>query len=121
MSINVSTKFDQDILRVVAQGKDENLNDVKEYGLNVINQAISFGCRKILCDERELEYNLSTIDAFESAKFISENAPKVAKVALVCNPKYLPDAKFWETVSLNRGLTIKVFTKIEEAEDWLNL
>lgn len=119
MSIIIDFKVFDDILKVTASGKDESVEEVKDYGIKVIEQAITSNCRKILCDERELEYNLSTIDTFESAKFISENAPKVAKAALVCNHKNLPDAKFWETVSFNRGLTVKVFTSIEEAESWL--
>lgn len=121
MAINVTFKNKGDILLVTASGKDESLEDVEEYGMKVIEQGILSNCRKILCDEINLEYNLSTIDTFESAKFISENAPKVCKVALVSNPKNLPDAKFWETVTFNRGLTVKVFTDKSEAEVWLKL
>ncbi len=121
MAINVTFKIKDDILFVTASGKDDSLEEVEEYGMKVLGQGILSNCRKILCNEIDLEYNISVIDTYESAKFISENAPKICKVALVCNPKNLSDAKFWETVSFNRGLTVKVFTDISEAESWLNL
>lgn len=120
MAISVKFEFKENFLKVISSGKDENLEEVKEYGIKVLKKAILTDSKKVLIDERELEHNLSTFDTFESAKFITENTPKFAKVALVCNHKNLPDAKFWETVSFNRGLTVKVFTDIQEAEVWLN-
>jgi hypothetical protein len=41
------------------------------------------------------------------------------KAAVICGVESLPDAEFWETVSKNRGLVVKVFTSIEEAENWI--
>lgn len=75
---------------------------------------------KILCEETELEYNLSTLDTFDSVKFISDNTTSIVRVALVCNSNNFPDAQFWESVTFNRGLTVKVFIETEQAEKWLN-
>lgn len=119
MAINYSFSVSGKFLRVTATGKDESLEEVENYGMAIIKAAVSSACTSILCDERKLIYNLGTIDTFESAKFISENAPKVAKVAVVCRAQDYSDAVFWETVAVNRGLQVKMFKKVDDAEQWL--
>jgi hypothetical protein len=58
-------------------------------------------------------------DTYEAAKTISEQAPHVAKVAIVCNPEQYKDASFWETVVVNRGLQARACRTIEDAKFWL--
>ena len=120
MAIHYSFFPEEGFLRVKATGRDENLNEVIEYGMAIINKALEINATRILCNEVELEYELSTVSTFTAGKFISEHAPKVAKVAVVCNIRFLPDARFWEDVTHNRGLQTGVFTDIAEAEAWLN-
>jgi hypothetical protein len=120
MAIHYSFFREEGLLRVKATGRDENLDAVIEYGMAVIPQALEIQATHSLCDETELEYNLSTISTFVAGKFIAEHAPRVAKVAIVCNIRCLPDARFWEDVTHNRGLQTGVFTDIGEAKDWLN-
>lgn len=119
MAINYTIEADDGLLRVVAAGKDDNLRQVKDYGFAVLSAALSSRCTKVLCDERELIYSLGTFDSFESAKYISELAPDIAKVAIVCRPENIEDADFWETVAVNRGLHVRVFKTLAEAESWL--
>ena len=119
MAINYDFNIDNKVLRVKATGKDDNLDQVIEYGMAIIKAALSDGCMKILCDETELVYALGTFDTFEAARFISEHAPDVAKVAIVCSPENIIDADFWETVAVNRGLYVKVFKNMADAENWL--
>ena len=51
----------------------------------------------------------------ETTAFISF----LVKIALVCNPENMSDGKFFETVTQNRGLMVKVTTDMEEAVAWL--
>lgn len=120
MAIKYNFAINSNLLRVKALGKDDNLGQVIEYGFAIIQYALSTGCSRILCDETELEYTLGTLDTFESAKFISENAPRIAKVAIVCKSEQIQDAQFWETVAVNRGVSVKVFKGMREAEEWIN-
>lgn len=106
-------------LKVIASGIDDNLSQVQEYAQAVIEAAHKYQSLKILCDERLLNYNLSTIDTFELANFASQYAKFCRKIAIVCNPNSLEAGKFYETVSQNRGLTVKIFTDFSEAEEWL--
>ncbi len=119
MAIHYMIECYGNTLRVKATGKDDNLEKVENYGIAVLEAAISCGCAKVLCDETELEYSLDTFDSFESAKFIAEHAPKISKTAIVCKPSNSLDADFWETVAVNRGLQVKMCKTLDEAEEWL--
>jgi hypothetical protein len=111
--------LDGDTLLVKSSGFDESLEQVQAYGIAVIAACIRHGVTHVLCDDLDLEYRLGTVDTFQSAQFIAAQAPAVARVALVCNPKYIADARFWEDVAVNRGLTVRVFTEVEAARAWL--
>jgi hypothetical protein len=119
MAIEYSFRIEDDVLRVKATGKDDNVEQVIQYGLAIIEAATSYRCPKVLCDERELDYDLRTFETFEAAKLIAEQTPKVAKVAIVCKPEHMDEAEFWETVAVNRGLHVRVFHELEEAEEWM--
>ena len=120
MSITYKINVEEDILRVKASGKDDSLEDVKNYGMAILEAAITSGCVKVLCDETDLEYSLSNTETFESARYMAENAPKSGKLAIVCKREQMADGFFWETVAVNRGLKVKTCQSPEEAEDWLN-
>lgn len=119
MTIEYQIVPEGSLLRVTASGRDDNLEEVKNYGMAIIDAALTNHCTRVLCDESQLEYRLSTIENYESAEFIARKAPHVGKVAIVYNPTYLKDARFWETVAVNRGLTVCFFKTLEEAEAWL--
>jgi hypothetical protein len=46
---------------------------------------------------------------------------KIFKVAVVSRPEQLDRNKFGETVARNRGVNVRVFTTVEDAEKWLLL
>jgi len=106
-------------LKVVTKGKDDNSSDVKTYMDAIIQAVKDFKSKHVLCDERELQYSLSITDTYQLGEYISQHSSHLTKVAIVCNSKYVDDARFYETVATNRGMQIKVHTNIEEAEIWL--
>jgi len=119
MSIQYVFNDDFPLLRVKASGKDDDLEDVQNYGIAIIQSAVSSGCTLVLCDETDLEYTLGTFDTYQAATFLAEHAPKISKTAIVCKLQHMSDAAFWETVAVNRGLQVKVFKSLQEAEGWL--
>jgi hypothetical protein len=44
---------------------------------------------------------------------------KLAKVAVVVRPERLDPQRFGETAMRNRGVNARVFTSVEDAEEWL--
>ena len=120
MAITYQAEMREDgLLVITAAGRDENLQQVLDYGYSVIELAIEKKAKLILCDERNLEYALGTVDTFQAAQQIAERATKVARVAIVCGPNFLEDGKFWETVAVNRYLVVRVDTDFEKAKEWL--
>jgi hypothetical protein len=119
MAIDYFFKTEGNLLEVTASGFDGSLDEVQEYGMAIIQEALRGNHTLVLCDETRLEYRLGTLDTFKSAEFISEQAPKLARVAIVCNNQSFQDARFWETVVVNRGLSARFFKDISAARNWL--
>ncbi|NTW48619.1 MAG: hypothetical protein HGB19_02575 [Chlorobiales bacterium] len=119
MPITYEFEIDGDTLKVKAAGVDDSLDEVKQYGMAVIEATIQNGCVRVLCDERNLQYKLGTIDTFELAQHIVNSVPRVAKIALVCSADDIKDASFFETVVVNRGLMVKAFKELDAATAWL--
>jgi acetylglutamate synthase len=107
-------------LLVTTSGVDENLAEVQAYGMALIEAAAQNDATSALIDERGLIYRLTTVDSFISAEFIATSLPAVAKVAIVTSPANVDDAAFWETVAVNRGLTLRFFQDMDAAELWLD-
>jgi hypothetical protein len=110
---------DGDTLLVRAWGVDDSLEDVQGYGMAVIQACIESKCLRVLCDERDLEYRLGTIDTYRAAEFISQNVPRLVRVALVCLPEQIEDAAFWENVAVNRGMLARAFKDMDTARAWV--
>lgn len=121
MTINYSFRQENDLLLVRAWGMDECLEDVLKYGSSILEYLIGRDIKRVFCDERNLKYKLNTFDTFEAAKFIASQAPKVGKIAIVCNPEGAQDGSFWETVVINRGLQACVTSDIKKAASWLDI
>lgn len=119
MAIQYQFAVDGAILLVRAWGFDESLQDVQAYGMAVIRACHEHGVTSVLCDERDLEYRLSLVDTYEIATFISKNAPALMKAALVCHPRFLKPAQFWEEVAVNRFFHARFFTDPDQALAWL--
>ena len=119
MAIQHSVELKDNILYVKASGRDDDINDVIQYGEALIKAAVEMGATYVLCDETELEYAIGTLDTFQAAEYIAKAAPRVGRIAIVCHPRYAKDGKFWETVAVNRGLLVRMFTDTGEAEGWL--
>jgi hypothetical protein len=119
VAISYTIRAEGDLLRVTASGADDSLEEVLAYGKSVVDAASKQGSRRILCDERELEYRLGTLDTYAAAEAITQYAPRVVKTAIVCGPKSAPEGKFWEDVAVNRGLAVRVFQDLQAALAWL--
>jgi hypothetical protein len=119
MPIKHTISVNNDRLMVVATGTDDNLEEVKNYGMHILQAVIENQCKTVLCDERKLVYQLDTMDTFTLAETASEHAKMLEKIAVVCDSKYLHDGKFYETVARNRGLALLVTDNYEQAQNWL--
>ena len=119
MAIKYAFASKGDLLLVETSGFDESLEEVQQYGFAILNACIQGNHTLVFCNELNLEYRLGTFDTFQAAEFMAAQVPKLGKAAIVCNAKFIEDAKFWETVAVNRGLTVRVFKDAASARSWL--
>lgn len=119
MAIEYDYDVDGRLLSITAKGTDDNLEEVGNYARAVLGLSMKNNCNQIICDERELEYTLSTLDTFTLAESASREARNLDKIAIVCQQKQLRDGKFYETVSTNRGLSVFVTSSKDQAMEWL--
>jgi len=77
----------------------------------------------ILIEENLRGTGLGIFDIFEIVSEASDRTwPYVRRIAYIdVNPEHsLPDMKFAETVAVNRGVNIRVFASVRDAEQWLD-
>jgi hypothetical protein len=119
MSIKYWIRDESAFLRVTAAGICDDLDRLKEHVLAVNSAALSAGLTEVLVDERKMSYHLTTIDSFESGKFVARMSRFGITAAVVYNPDAESDSRFWETVAVNRGAMLRAFDDIDDAENWL--
>ena len=120
MAIQYTCKSDGDILLIKASGVSQDLEEAKRFSAAIAQTARVSGNLHVLCDESEVIYQIGLVDTYEAASYFAEQAPHLAKVAVVRPFEGFQDAKFWETVAVNRGLIARVFSDADQARQWLN-
>jgi len=86
----------------------------------VTDAARAAGVHKVLYDVRKATARLSTLERFDYASRIAKQF-RGLKVAFVVNEMVRDPNLFGETVALNRGANIRVFTVSAEAYRWLEV
>jgi hypothetical protein len=80
------------------------------------------GLRKVLVDMRSADPRVGMMDIFDLHAALFGRFSLGTRHAVVFSPEtYDPrNAKFGEDVAVNRGISVKTFTRIREATDWLD-
>jgi hypothetical protein len=101
-----------------------NNDDITQLTTEAIKSAQKHNVNNFLLDHRELIPDLSIIDIFcipkigQSLGFYNRG-----KLAVVYSESedFKDKFNFFDTVLFNRGYNIRLFTKIKEAEKWLDI
>ncbi|MFN8414116.1 MAG: hypothetical protein U0Z26_17180 [Anaerolineales bacterium] len=100
------------------------MDEAKDIISEMIQVSKQNNCLLILGDYREATMDLSVVEIYKLPTKISEAAAasKISefkiKRALVAD-KNSENFYFFETVTLNRGQSIKLFSDMDEAKEWL--
>ena len=87
---------------------------------DLANLIRTHGCYRLLNDLRDAEITSSTLEIYAMPRAIAKfKEANRCKRALVVSGR-LDNYRFLETVSLNIGQQLRIFTDIETAVDWLN-
>ena len=111
------------MIETVVQGKITS-SEAKEIISEIIHAATESDCFFCLTDYRQAIIDMSTSDIYNIPKIISNKQASTGlylknfKRAIVVE-KGLKDFQFLETVTLNMGQHIKLFTDMDEAKKWL--
>ncbi len=108
-------------LLVTGEGERNDLTSITEGTKKINESAAKFGTNFLLIDYRNVTYNVDLPQAYNIVKVYESQVPEIKKItiAAVGNPKNMELIKFWESISNRRGFRYKVFTAIEDAEQWL--
>jgi hypothetical protein len=118
MPYKVYYEEEGDYLSVTVEG-DFALSTLKDLAADVAKSIAQYGCNRILNDMRRAKLTTGTIEIYNMPKTASASGMNsYCKRALVVREKS-SDFHFLETVFLNQGHNVKMFTDIEEAMSWL--
>jgi hypothetical protein len=121
MAIHYSLEQRGEVLYFTGEGAEEGLEENRRILKMVVQACEEHNCRLVLLDDRRVQYTISIISLYELARSYKEVNifRQISKVALVSDLQYKEDNDFFETTSQNRGLNLRVFYDIEQAEAWL--
>lgn len=116
-ALTVSKKHNYLHAKVQGQNSEEN---VKRYLEEVVQECKDAKCRRLLIEEQLEGPRLGAFSVFEIA---SEGSFKTiglfSAIAYVDTRAEGESMLFTETAAVNRGLPIRVFQTVTEAEEWL--
>jgi hypothetical protein len=93
---------------------------INQFFLKVPDAARNSGTGKVLVDGRTAEGSFSTMQQYEYGSMLAKHF-KGIQVAIVVQKSLRDPTQFGETVALNRGAKVRVFTDLEAAKSWLGM
>ena len=118
MPYKINYEKDLDYIAITIEG-DFSLSPLKELAVDVDRSIDRYKCNRILNDMRPANLSKGAIDIYNMPKAARRAGIEIAcKRALVVREQST-DFHFLETVFLNQGHNVKMFTDINEAMHWL--
>ena len=107
-------------LHAIVTGRN-SVENVKQYLEEIRNACVACNCFRILIEERLEGPRLGTMDVFmivaEGSIKARGTIKELAYVDVNAEGDLMP---FAETVAVNRGMRVAVFSTVADAEKWLN-
>jgi hypothetical protein len=120
MAFEVYYDEEHDCLVGVFAGK-LNEASAEEYMKTFVEMASEHDCKFILNDLREAELDLNTFQLYVLPAVLDAAGIDRSWIRAIVMPiqlKQLADFRFFETVAINRGYQVKLFTDPDEAKNW---
>lgn len=90
-----------------------------EHLAQVLQACAEHQCQRVLLDHSRVKYSINVVLEHAMGVAIAEMVPINIKMVLVAPRSVPPHAPHLETVSINRGMPIRVFWDRSAAESWL--
>ncbi|HLB73492.1 MAG TPA: hypothetical protein VJJ98_05700 [Sedimentisphaerales bacterium] len=111
MAFEIRILSEFDIIELRLEGI-VNVEEFLEARSQICSLCEQHGPLNALLDMREMQFGISTTRIYEFASRIKH--PIGVGIALLCRPND-SDARFFETVAINNGVQIRLFTEYSEA------
>ena len=120
MSIDYTTKNKEKYLLVKSNGGSDDLAVNSDYARDITDICKQQGYSAMLIDERDREYMLNEVlDLYKLANFFQTLNVSNIRMAIVCQPQYLEQIRYFEKTTHDRGRNIKFFLDPDSAKRWL--
>ena len=104
-----------------------SLSDAETTFMRVLDALVQHQAKKVLIDGREITGEPETMERFYYGAFVADavadlkkrDVSDVPQFAYVLVEPVLDRYRFGETVAANRGMSVKAFDNLGEAENWL--
>lgn len=118
--MNYTVKFEKhpEFLQATVIGRNE-ANVVSAYLSEILAECKKLQCFRILIDERLDGARLDAGDIFDIASEGAQKALGVFQAVAYVEQNMGDMAEFAETVAINRGMPVRAFTSVQDAERWL--
>jgi hypothetical protein len=120
MSIYYTTKNKKKYLLVKSNGGSDDLAVNSDYARDITDICKQQGYSAMLIDERDREYMLNEVlDLYKLANFFQTLNVSNIRMAIVCQPQYLEQIRYFEKTTHDHGMNIKFFLDPDSAKRWL--
>ena len=118
MSYKISYNKSQGYIAVTVEGEFA-LSTLKHLATDIAGLVESYNCNRILNDMRHAKLTEATLDIYNMPKIASQAGigPRLKRALVVS--ELSPNFYFLETVFVNQGHIVRLFTNIDKALQWL--
>lgn len=128
LTISLRVDRDRQLLNVVYSGPFD-LSDAQRTFHDILAALAEHKLKRVLVDGRQITGDLQPLERFYYSKYVADavaqavnrNKIEVPSFAYVLQEPVLDPNRFGETVAVNRGMRIKAFDNLKQAEGWLGV
>jgi hypothetical protein len=126
--LSLQVEVDRRLLRATYSGQF-SLTEAETTFPQILDVLVKEKLRNVLVDGRQVTGDPEPLERFYYGKYVAEAVSQIVnrtrievpRFAYVLLPPVLDPNRFGETVAVNRGMRIKVFDDIKQAEWWLGI
>ena len=121
---DVETRVEENFLVIYTTG-NYSLSKANNLFRLAIDHSLLHNKSKILIDVTSITGSIPFFDRFDYAEFLSDYKikhalGKIHRIAVVGKEPIVDNRRFGETVAINRGINVQVFTDMPMALTWIN-
>lgn len=128
MELSLIFDADNNVVRARLAGPF-SLFDAKTSFTGILDALVQHQAKKALIDGSAVTGRLETMDRFDYGEFVAASVNDLHKRGFFLHPEFayvlsdsvLDSSRFGETVAVNRGMRVRAFNNLSEAEEWLQI